>query len=198
MAARHQNAQESADIQSHENEPGRLYLFRSKVVRKERPRFIPSRSTLTPFRRSPEGVHERHAYAHVTGPWPEALWSAVKQTALTSGRGGDGGLRLIVRLLGSGTRSSLLRKSFQGDVLFSLVLQTTLLFKQHRGEGKKKRGKTHFFHFEHVTVCEGGLEAGVGEWGGSRISTNHFCLRLGGEARKKEQVKTRGWTLSGS
>lgn len=70
MAVRHQNTQESADIQSHENELGSLYLFRSKVVRKQRTRFISSWSTLTPFRRSPEGVNERHAYAHVTGRGP--------------------------------------------------------------------------------------------------------------------------------
>lgn len=39
------------------------FIFRSKVVHKESSSFIPSWSTLTLFRCSPKGVHERPAYA---------------------------------------------------------------------------------------------------------------------------------------
>lgn len=74
-------------------------FFSPKVVHKESSRFIPSWSTLTLFPCSPKGVHKWPAYAYTHSPWPEAVWSAVKQTALTSGRGGDGELRVIVKLL---------------------------------------------------------------------------------------------------
>lgn len=132
-------------------------------------RFPPPWAAVTLFKRSPEGVHEWPAYAYAHAPRPEAMRSAVKQTALTSGRGGDGELRLIAGLLWP-CRSSLLRKSFQGDVLFSLVLQTTLLFKQHHG-GKKKRKEKHISSiFELVVVCEGGV-------GGRTRLRGHFCLR---------------------
>lgn len=77
--------------------------------------------------------------------------------------------------------SSLLRKSFQGDVLFSFVLQTTLLFKQHGRD--KKKGETHFFHFQHVAVYEGGL--GGGGWG-VNASPQPLLSALGGKARKRE------------
>lgn len=60
--------------------------------------------------------------------------------ALTFGRGGrrQRGLSncwvaLVV------PRSPLLRKSFQGDVLFSLVLRATLLFKQHPGKASHEK-----------------------------------------------------------
>lgn len=75
------------------------FIFRSKTVHKESSCFIPSWSTLTLSGCSPKGVHECPAYAYTHSPWPEAVWSVVKQTALTSGGGGDGEFRLIVGLV---------------------------------------------------------------------------------------------------
>lgn len=165
-------------------------IFSFKIVCKECSGLTPSWAAVTLFKRSPEGVHEWPAYAYAHARRPEAMRSAVKQTALTSGRGGDGELRLIAGWLWP-CRSSLLRKSFQGDVLFSLVLQTTLLFKQHRG-GKKKEGKTHFFHFELVVVCEGGLGGG----GRRRLAAISVCVevaRLGETAKRVENTALSGY-----
>lgn len=168
-------------------------IFSFKIVCQECSGLPPSWAAVTLFKRSPEGVHEWPAYAYAHAARPEAMRSAVKQTALTSGRGGDGERRLIAGLLWP-CRSSLLRKSFQGDVLFSLVLQTTLLFKQHRG-GKKKRKEKHISSILSLSWC---VRAGWGGGGRTRLR-GHLCLRRGGEAGGKQQSewKTRQSALSG-
>lgn len=55
-------------------------------------------------------------------------------------------------------RSPLLRKSFQGDVLFSLVLRATLLFKQHPEKAS---------HEKHI----------------SSILSLSWCVKAGGDGR---------------
>lgn len=63
-------------------------------------------------------------------------------------------------------RSPLLRKSFQGDVLFSLVLRATLLFKQHPEKAS---------HEKHI----------------SSILSLSWCVKAGGDGRDGREGE--GW-----
>lgn len=141
-----------------------------------------------------------HTHTHVA--WPGAIWFAVKQMALTFGRGGHGQRRLSNCWVSSVVlRSPLLRKSFQGDVLFSLVLRATLLFKQHPG---KARHKKHISSILSLSWCvkagrqasrrEGGR--GMDECVSSSVATR-VCVEAVRPERMGERARSTNSVLSG-